>query len=112
MCVYCVLRHDCCYGGHFVCVQVAVETKQGCSNLELMCEQLLQEEKQKLEKKELKRQKKKRRKGVSTNNSATSIELTSSSLVDNENDGPSNVRTIHVDDTLRVKLFTEEICCN
>ena len=43
-------------------VQVAMETKQGRSNLELVCEELLQEEQAKEQKREMKRQKKKKKK--------------------------------------------------
>ena len=42
--------------------QVAVERKQGISNLELMCEELLEEERVKKQKMEQKRQKKKKKK--------------------------------------------------
>ena len=51
-------------GRHLGFVQVAVEAKQGQSNLERVCEELLQEEKEKKEKRELKRQKKRKKKGT------------------------------------------------
>jgi hypothetical protein len=43
-------------------MQVALEKKQGISNLELMCEELLAEERAKEQKREQKRQKRKKKK--------------------------------------------------
>jgi hypothetical protein len=47
---------------------VALEKKQGISNLELMCQELLNEEMAKQQKKELKKQKKKRKKNKANAN--------------------------------------------
>ena len=45
-----------------VCVQLALEKKQGISNLELMCEELQQEERAKELRREHKRQKRRKKK--------------------------------------------------
>ncbi|RUS82414.1 hypothetical protein EGW08_009866 [Elysia chlorotica] len=52
--------------------QMALEEKQGASNLELLCEELLEKEKRQEEKKELKRQKRRLKKAKVTANNSTS----------------------------------------
>ncbi|KAK7488218.1 hypothetical protein BaRGS_00020525 [Batillaria attramentaria] len=55
--------------------ECAVEHKQGMSNLERMCEELLEEERAKEQRRELKRQKKKRRKANAKNERENLVQL-------------------------------------
>ena len=52
--------------------QMALEEKQGASNLELLCEELEEKEKRQEEKKELKRQKRRQKKAKTSASSGTS----------------------------------------
>ena len=52
-------------------MQMALEEKQGASNLELLCEELEEKEKRQEEKKELKRQKRRQKKAKTNSGNAT-----------------------------------------
>ena len=70
-------------------VKVALEEKQGRSNLELVCEEFVQEEKLKEQKRELKREKKRRKK-----NSVKAQQLLQQEQLKADNDAQQQPPTI------------------